>query len=353
MTKRILIAALMTVSAIAQQTVTLTAIAPQGVTGLGSGIGGSAAAPGTGTACYWVVTNYVGGGILSSRPTCPTNVPATLGSTNYVLLTWQPITAPQLTFDVLKTTTAVPPLAGATVAIATGLTSPTYQDQGGSLSPYTITPFPYAQASAQIQLNVQDFTVPTFEVIAGQGGAIQSAFGAVVPKWFGSGFEPPNTTTLRLGSRTNPFIVDYTGAAFTASNPVDSSSVGTITGGLVLSTSVNLTTAQVNAGTVIVPAVTGQTFKVQRFLLQALGGSTGGCTLVEITDQLGFVAASATAGALTQNTVVTESTASGVTLTNFAPTALSASQGLQVMKTGSSCTTATSFNVIVYYTINS
>ena len=348
MTKRILIAALMALSAIAQQTVTLTALAPQGVTGLGSGIGGSGAAPGNITVCYWVVTNYVGGSILSARPTCPTNVPASLSSTNYVLLTWQPITAPQLTFDVLKTATAVPPLAGATVAIATGLTAPTYQDQGGSLSPYTIAPFPYAQAAAQFQLNVRDFTTPTFEVIGAQ-----AAFGNVVTKWFGSGFEPPNTTTLRLGSITNPFMVDYTGAPFTASNPSDSSSVGTITAGVVLSTSINLTTAQVNAGTVIVPAVTGQTFKVQRFLLQALGGNTAGCTLVEITDQLGFVAASATAAALTQNTVVTEATASGVTLTNFAPTALSASQGMKVVKTGSSCTTATSFNVIVYYTINS
>ena len=116
MTKRILIAALMALSAIAQQTVTLTALAPQGVTGLGSGIGGSGAAPGNITACYWVVTNYVGGSILSARPTCPTNVPASLSSTNYVLLTWQPITAPQLTFDVLKTATAVPPLAGVVAA---------------------------------------------------------------------------------------------------------------------------------------------------------------------------------------------------------------------------------------------
>lgn len=347
MTKRILIAALMALSAIAQQTVNLTAVAPQGVTGLGAGIGGSAAAPGNITACYWVVTNYVGGGIMSARPTCPTNVPASLSSTNYVLLTWQPATGTSITYDVLKTTGPNPPAPGATVAITTGLTSPTYQDQGGGLSTYTIAPFPYANASATLQLNVQDFTVPTFEYISGFGGVVQGAFGVVVPK---------GTGMIRIGSRSTPITIDSTGALYiTSGSPSPGSATGVTTGGIIVSTSANLTLAQVNAGTVILPAVTGQTFKLQHVVLQALGGATAGCTAVQVTDTAGtpIVGISAAVAALTQNTIVSEYTPTTVTVTTIAPNALTASKGIQVIKTGSACTTATSFNVIVQYTINS
>ncbi len=130
--KKLLILALMALSAFAQGTVTLTGLSPAPVNGLGSGVVGTA---GTATACYWVVVNYVGGGVMSAAPTCPVNIPNTLSGSNYVLLTWQPVGGTSITYDVLKTTTNTPPLPGATVSITTGLTSPTYQDQGGSSEP--------------------------------------------------------------------------------------------------------------------------------------------------------------------------------------------------------------------------
>ena len=97
-------------------------------------------------------------------------------------------------------------------------------------------------------------------------------------------------------------------------------------------------------------------FKLRELMhtVQALGGATGGCTSVRISDTSSGPVDVVTAlvAALTQNTVVTEATASNVTLGTFATAQLSAGAGLQVRKVGSSCTTATSFNVTVFYQIN-
>lgn len=340
--KRLLSLILIAAAALAQQTVTLTSVAPPGVV-VSTAVSGT---PGTTLACYWVVTNYVGGAVLSAAPACLPNVPNSLSSMNEVLINWPAASGASITYDVLKTTTPTPPLPGASVSLATGLTTTTSSDQGGSLSAYTIATFPYATSSAIVRLNSQDYTVPTFEYIA---PVAQGAFGIEVPKAGGVG-------ALRLGSRATPFTIDSTGAAFlTSGSTAPGSALGTVTAGVVVSTSVNLTLAQVNAGTVIVPAVTGQTYKLQHVVLQALGGNTAGCTLVEVADTAGspVVGISAAIAALTQNTIVNEATASGVTVTTIAPTALTAAKGIQVLKTGSACTTATSFNVIVFYTINS
>jgi hypothetical protein len=340
--KRILMLVLTAACAIAQNTVTLTAVSPLPVTGLGAGVVGT---PGTATACYWVVVNYVGGGIMSAAPTCPANIPGTLNSSNYVLLNWQAAAGTAPTYDVLKTTGPTPPAPGATVGITTGLTSPTYQDQGGSLSPYTLVGVAYPVGSAILQLNNRDFAVPAFEWL---GTNIQGSAGVVVPKGAAG--------TIRLGSRSTPTTIDSTGALYiTSGSPAAGAAVGVTTGGIVVSTSASLTLAQVNAGTIILPAVTGQTYKLQHVQMQAVGGSTAGCTLVEVTDTAAspIVGVSFTVAILTSGAIVNEASGSGVTVTTFAPTALTASRGLQIIKTGSACTTATSFNVIVTYTINS
>lgn len=177
--KRIAIGLLIALGAMAQQTVTLTAVAPPPVYNLGAGVVGTA---GTVTACYWVVVNYVGGGIISAAPTCPTNVPGTLNGSNYVLLTWQAATGNSVTYDVLKTTGTTPPAAGASSSLTTGLTSPTYSDQGGSLSAYTIAAYPYLTGSAFVQLNNRDYSPPAFEYLGSNSQPLQGAFGIEVPK---------------------------------------------------------------------------------------------------------------------------------------------------------------------------
>jgi hypothetical protein len=343
--KKLLMLALLPLIGMAQS-VNLGAGSPVPVSSLGAGVVGT---PGTSTACYWVVVNYVGGSVLSAAPICPTNIPNTLSSMNYVQLGWQAAAGTSVTYDVLKTATKTPPTLGASTALSTGLTVTTATDQGGSLSPYTQAGFTYPQGLVTLLVNNRDFAVPAFECSGTVAFPCQASFGQIVPKG--------SAGVIKLGSKSSPLTIDGTGAAFiTEGSPSPGAALGTVVAGVNYSVSANLTLAQVNAGTVILPAITGQTYKVNHAVIQAIGGAAAACTLVEIADTAGtpIVAMSAAVAALTQNTRVSEATAAAtVTTTAFAPTALTASQGIQVLSTGSACTTATSFNVIVFFTINS
>lgn len=331
-----------------QQNVLIQAPSPQPVQGLGSAVSGT---PGTTLACYWVVINYVGGGVLSAAPTCLSNVPNTLSGSNYVQLNWQAATGSGITYDVLKTTSTTPPTPGASDGLTTGLTVTSYQDTGGSLSPYTIAAYPYSSGTCQITANNRDYTVPAVQINGSIPFPCQDAVDVVQPK--------PANGVVRLcvpGSAVDCFTVDKTGAAFITQGPATPGGpVGTVISGLTQSVSATLTLAQVNTGALLVPAVTGQTFKISHVFLQATGGSTAACTSVDIEDTAGtpLVAFAATAASLTSGTVVTEATASGVTLTKWAPLTLTTSQGIQIVHVGSACTTATGFNVIIYFTVNS
>jgi hypothetical protein len=331
---------------VAQQTATLTYVAPPPVQSLGAGVVGT---PGTVSACYWVVVNYVGGSVLSAAPICLNNIPVTLSSSNYVQIGWAAAAGTNVTYDVLKTTTRTPPVAGASTSLVTGLTVTTTNDQGGSLSAYTVAAYPYATGSVLLSVNNRDFLYPALECAGTVGSPCQASFGIIAPKG--------TAGVIRMGSYTTPITIDKTGALYiTQGSGTPGASVGTITAGGVFSVSANLTLAQVNAGTIILPAVTGQTYKVNHVSIQAIGGATATCTLVEVADTstMPVVAMSATQAGLTQNTRVTESSAATVAVTTaFAPTALTANQGIQVLSTGTACTGATSFNVVVDFTINS
>ena len=338
--KRILILILMALGAFAQQTVTLTAVAPSQVQMFQGGVVGTA---GTASACYWVVVNYVAGGVLSN-PVCLTNVPGTLNTVNYIQLSWQAAQGTSVTYDVLKTTTSAAPVPGASTSLSTGLTTTTATDQGGGLSTYTIAALPYPVGNIVLQLNNRDFAVPSFEYF---GQTVQGSLGFVVPK--GSGL-------IRLGNRATPFTIDSTGGTYLLNeSATPGAPVGTITAGGLFAASGNLTLAQVNAGAVVVPAVTGQTYKIHHAVLVALGGSTATCTAVEFADTAGtpIVAMSVVAAGLGQNVYASELSAANSTKTTLAPLALTANQGIQVLHTGSNCATATSFNWILFYTINS
>jgi hypothetical protein len=343
--KKLLMGLLFAAGLFAQtQQVILQAVAPPPVQNLGNGIGGTA---GTATACYWVVVNYVGGGVLSAAPTCPTNVPNTLSGSNYVQLSWQAAAGTNVTYDVLKTTTSTPPAPGATVGLTTGLTSPTYNDTGGGLSPYTVAAFPYSTGAVLLTVNNRDYVYPAIVCTGTTAFPCQDSADQVIVK--------PALKVLRLGSCGSPFTIDSTGAAYiTEGSCVPGAPVGTTVAGSTFAVSASVTLAQVNAGVTILPAVTGQTYKVSHFLLTSVGGSAAGCTSVNISDTAGSPvnAAAVAVAALTSGTPVDE-TISGVTLTAFAPTALTASQGIQVRHVGSACTTSVTFNVVVYFTINS
>jgi hypothetical protein len=345
MLKKILMLVAIAGLTVAQTQVPFQAFAPPAVTGFGSGIQGTA---GTTYACYWVVANYIGGGVLST-PTCPNNVPNSLSGSNYVQLSWNAVAGAAVTYDVLKTTTNVPPIAGASVSLTTGLTVTTYNDTGGSLSGYTIAAYPYAQAGAIFTLNNRDFVQPAVVCTGSTASPCHDAVDQVLPK--------PANNVIRLGGLNavyTPFTIDKTGAAFmTNGSPAVGAPIGTVTAGVVYSVSATLTLAQINAGIVILPAVTGQTYKVSHFLMTATG-TAATCTSVNISDTAGTPvnAAAVAIAALTSGTPVDE-TISGVTLTAFAPTTLTAGQGIQIRHVGSSCATTTSLAVTVYFTINS
>ena len=342
--KKILMLLGLSTGLFAQQSVTLTAVAPPPVQGLGAAVVGTA---GTTFNCYWVVANYVGGGVLSAAPTCLPNVPGTLSGSNYVQISWQAAARHKRHLRCSEDDHQRPAARGSIVSLATGLTATTTNDQGGSLSGYTIAPFPYSSGSALVSLNNRDFIYPAFECSGSVALPCQASFGKIVPKG--------TLGVIALGGCASPFTIDKTGAAFiTEGSCQPGASVGTTVAGVTYSVSANVTLAQVNAGITILPVVTGQTYKVNHFLLTAVGGTTAGCTSVNISDTTGTPvnAAAVAVAALTSGTPVDE-TITGVTLTAFAPTALTLSQGIQVRHVGSACTTSTSFNVIVFFTINS
>src|SRR5487761_1899043 len=340
---------------------TLTATLPSAPTGLGAAVVGT---PGQASACYWVVVNYVGGGVLSPFPACRSDVPNTLGGGNSARISWNGMQG-AVTYDVLKTTTNVGPHPGDTVALATGLTATSETDSGGGLSPYTIATFHYPVVSATLRLNNRDYAVPQVEVIGfpltlasqnGQGNVV-SVSRLVDVK--GNPWLIPSPTagavdyatlanaaaggTVRLGAAGPDAAIPINIAGKGAGGV----SFGTATTGFdptgallngVYSVEATVTLAELNAGQVLVAAETGRTLKVVHGVVQALGGATGTCTDVRIGDTANSPVASLTIlqAALTQNTVVNEASAN-VTLGAFGATALTAAKGIQVYKTGSAC----------------
>jgi hypothetical protein len=337
----------------AQQTANMSATTPNGASNVAAYHVGTAGSVG---ACYWIVSNFAGGGQVIAGPVAPTDLNGTLSGSNYEQLNW---TAPpvgfSVTYDVLKTAVGNPiipatctaPTQGASVGLATGLTSPTYQDQGGALSPYTLKGFPNQGATGACRLNNWDFVWPLTECIvsgspafvsqgaAADGGADLEAHGSAtnIPlelKGKGTGALEYNGITL----------ADSSGAALNQVYSVEAS----------------VSIANVNSGYVLVPAVTGRTYKVVRVLEEAVGGNVTACTDVRISDTASSpvdvtlaVIAQLTAGVFLDeaNPNLTVEAGFGVPLT--------ANKGIQIRKTtaGGGCATATSIFVIVMYKINS
>lgn len=109
------------------------------------------------------------------------------------------------------------------------------------------------------------------------------------------------------------------------------------------------TTAQVNAGKVIVKAQAGKTIKVVDGWLRAIGGAAGTATSVDIEDtttspNLAFKIA---VGGLAENAVARVGLATHSTNTGVG-TALGKGKGLQITATGT-LATATAMDYAVFY----
>lgn len=114
----------------------------------------------------------------------------------------------------------------------------------------------------------------------------------------------------------------------------------------------NVTTAEVNAGHNILPAVAGRTYRILYWGVTARGGAAGAVTAVLLQDTAGSPVniASIPAAALTQDETcdsgkanVTGGLAGGGAL-------LTADKGVDIIKSGSDMTTATSLDVVLMYT---
>lgn len=107
----------------------------------------------------------------------------------------------------------------------------------------------------------------------------------------------------------------------------------------------SLTAAKVNAGEIVIPAITGLTIKITGIKLQAIGGNAAGATSVDIADSSGTVFAACPIAKLTENTVVD---LDSMTIANI-NAVLAANKGVKIQKAGGNLTTATHINYIIEY----
>lgn len=273
---------------------------------------------GTTTYYYWVGALYAQGAVFIAQPCVVNTANATLSGSNYDVISWQPVSVPSnvsINYVVLRSTTNAFP-GGGTTAVTASTSSTSVNDQSNTLNAYTYTP---AQGfNGQLLVDNVSSAAPYVNISGSPAAGLKVA-----------------------GSQ----VIDPTGAITTGVSGQNAN---------VYSAYGSLTLAQVNSGTTIVPAVTGRTLKIVGFLLEAVGGSFATCTAVQVDDTAGTptVGISAPIAALTSGAIVTEMTGASITFTTFL-SALTANQGLQILKTGSSCTGPTSLSYRVYYTINS
>jgi hypothetical protein len=125
--------------------------------------------PSSNTVYYWLVSEFAIGNSSPAGPFEADNVPATLTSSNYETISW-PSVLNALSYDVLKTTTNVPPTGACACAVTVGTTSLSVQDQSTSTSSYTVNTFNAPGAQIQID-NENNGTAGVSMIYARQSGA--------------------------------------------------------------------------------------------------------------------------------------------------------------------------------------
>jgi hypothetical protein len=115
-----------------------------------------------------------------------------------------------------------------------------------------------------------------------------------------------------------------------------------------------LTIAEVNAGTVVIPAVPGRAIRPLFFRVQPIGGAVGGLDAIVIGDTADtpVVVASFAQAQLAENAVLTSDNETGVTQGAGFQVPLTTGKGVKIYKTGSAGTTATHLNYQVWYIVD-
>lgn len=113
-----------------------------------------------------------------------------------------------------------------------------------------------------------------------------------------------------------------------------------------------LTTAEVNAGKVVVPGHTGRTLTVVDAWVRAIGGAAGSNTSVDVTDSVtGTIVAVFTRAGLTQNAILRAGTATTGVAANLGAS-LGAGQGIKVANVGTAMDTATALDYCISYVVD-
>lgn len=303
---------------------------------------------------YWVSARYPWGFSAPSNSGFVTNGSSSLSSANIVNVTWA--TMPSATgYDLLRTSSNSAPTGSCNCALVANTTATSYNDIGNALLTYTLaTPgLIYSDASAQT-------------TAAPSAGGLTAAKLATIND---TGNNLPVVTISGNASAVND--VQVANAATTVAPVI--SAIGSDTNidlkfsakgsgivnvpGVVYSSSLTITTANLNAGTsnALVADVAGRTLTPVGFTMQALGGATATCTSVSLQDTAGspVVIATEAAAGLVQNQIINEASAvANLTLGAGWNVALTTGKGIVVVKTGSSCATATSFVFQVRYKIS-
>lgn len=111
----------------------------------------------------------------------------------------------------------------------------------------------------------------------------------------------------------------------------------------------NVLLADANAGYIIVGDAPGRTINVVGGHLIARGGAAAAHTSMDVQDTDGVVAVAYEQAGLTEGAGLSYWAPANVTITTPGP--LTAGKGLQIKNTGDACTTATSFDYVVTFTV--
>jgi hypothetical protein len=377
------------------QNLVVTAPPPTGpVTALVTNVGVTAQV----SYCYWVVAVYPIGMSPASAPACTSLSNGTLGVSNYNRVTWsKPPGAVPTGYWVVRARGNTFPGSGTVAVNTVKLASNVFalNDQSNTLHTFSFVNIPYATgvfsidntngATPVLYLTVNGIVVSQWvpsgglsfgsigngtnhsaAMIVGSGASLVPSGGTVDANQVNGGSVPGNQGLVGTNNLAEFIPVPM---PLPTTNNIYSNYVGTNGSGLFQSVPVapptasgnsslvysyqgNVSTSGINSGTTIVAATTAKAYRVVGFQLQAVGGSTGTCTSIDIGDGSGVIAAAIASGTLTSGTVVTPAS-SNVTFDNYAwQGGLTSGQGIKISKSGGSCDTLTSLNYAIQISFN-
>lgn len=94
--------------------------------------------PGNVSYYYWIVTQGIAGASSPAGPYVGYSSAATLSGSQFNTISWSVVTN-AVTYDVLRTSTPIPPTGACACAVATGISGTTQTDQSNSLNAYTVS----------------------------------------------------------------------------------------------------------------------------------------------------------------------------------------------------------------------